>query len=124
MRNLPPFRRISIVRKVRKSSEPRPVHFVLSLSPKTMGLDHKPGAVIPENLSEMSPVLAWNLALKTIGPLAEYNSFWNDGLDTSFDIEQLLVPEEKTDAQERKIRFRNGPRRMVSRHARLHSWGL
>lgn len=63
----------------------------------------------------MSPVLAWNLALKTIGPLAEYNSFWNDGLDTHEDIYNLLIPEEKTDAHKRTIRFRNGPRRMVRR---------
>lgn len=75
----------------------------------------KPGAVIPENLSGMSPVLAWNLALKTIGPLAEYNSFWNDGLDTPEDIYNLLVPEEKTDGKHQSIRFRNAPRRMVRR---------
>jgi len=75
----------------------------------------KPDAVIPGNLSGMSPVLAWNLALKTIEPLAEYNSFWNDGVETQEDIHNLLIPEEKTDGKHQSIRFRNAPRRMVRR---------
>jgi len=79
-------------------------------------VQEKPQAVIPENLSEMSPVHAWNLALKTIEPLAEYNAFWNDGLDTYEDIINLTVEEEKTDVRKQpKVRFRNGPRRLVCR---------
>ena len=76
-------------------------------------MEKKPQAVIPDNLSEMSPVLAWNLALKSIEPLAEYNSFWNDGLDTLHDIQSLLIKEEKTDGKPRKFRYRSTPRRLV-----------
>ena len=75
-------------------------------------MDIKPQAVIPVNLSEMSPHKAWNLALDTIAPLAEWNSFWNDGLDTPFDIENLKF-KEKIDVK-RKFRYRGGPRRLVS----------
>lgn len=73
-------------------------------------MDKKPGAVIPENLSEMSPHEAWNLALDTIAPLAEWDSFWNDGLDIPGDIHNLRV-KEKTDARI-KFRYRGNPRRL------------
>lgn len=83
-------------------------------------MTEKPEAVIPENLSEMSPQSAWNLALNTIAPLADWNSFWNDGLDTGGDIQSLIV-KEKTDVK-RKFRYRGTPRRLVSRQQRLYSW--
>lgn len=83
-------------------------------------MNQKPEAVIPENLSEMSPVLAWNLALNTIAPLIEYNSFWNDGLETGDDIRNLLV-KEKTDGT-RKYRYRGSLRRLGSRQQGLYSW--
>jgi hypothetical protein len=84
--------------------------------------DPKPQAVIPENLSEMSPQTAWNLALATIAPLAEWDSFWNDGLDIPFDIEKLTIKETTDDKP--KFRYRGNPRsrRLVSRQQGLYSW--
>lgn len=79
-------------------------------------MNEKPPAVIPKNLSEMSPVAAWNLALTTIAPLADYNSFWNDGRDTGEDIYDLMIKEKTDERTKRKhYRFRTGPRRLVGR---------
>ena len=83
-------------------------------------MNQKPEAVIPENLSEMSPQSAWNLALNTIAPLADWNSFWNDGLETTSDIHRLII-KEKTDGQ-RKFRYRGSPRRLGTRQQGLYSW--
>lgn len=75
----------------------------------------KPLAVIPDNLSEMSPHEAWNLALNTIAPIAEWNSFWNDGQETGEDIYHLIIEiKEKRNARKR-FRYRNSPRRLFSR---------
>lgn len=73
----------------------------------------KPQPVIPGNLSEMSPVAAWNSALDSIKVFADYNSFWNDGLDTSSDAEQLKIKETTDDKH--KFRYRGAPRRLVGR---------
>jgi hypothetical protein len=82
--------------------------------------EQQPQAVIPDNLSEMSLHEAWNRALDTIAPLAEWDSFWNDGLNIPFMIEALKL--EKIDGPRKRIRYRNSPRRLVAGSQGLYSW--